>query len=199
MVSSVNSAKLSESDALVVVDVQRDFCPGGSLGVEHGDAVVEPLNLAAARVRAAGGMVIATRDWHPAETIHFRSWPVHCVQGTQGAEFHPAVALPTDTIFVSKGMRELDDAYSGFEAVDSVGHSLEEILKRAGVRRLLIGGIATDYCVRATALDALRYGFAVVVLTDAVRAVNLRDGDGERALEELSVAGAALASTRSLV
>ena len=189
--------------ALLVIDVQRDFCPGGSLAVAGGDTVVAPLNAAAERWAAAGRPVIATRDWHPPRTIHFQAqggpWPPHCVQGTAGAEFHPALRLPPRTVVVSSGTREDEDGYSGFDARDDAGRDLVDVLRERGVRRLYVGGLATDYCVRATVLDGLKHGFAVTVFEDAVRAVEVQPGDGERAIEEMRAAGATITSSASRV
>jgi epoxyqueuosine reductase len=180
-------------DALIVVDVQTDFCPGGALGVRGGDEIVPVINDYAARFRAAGAPVFATRDWHPRVTRHFQAyggpWPPHCVQGTPGADFHPALRLPPEAVVVSKGMDPDEDAYSGFQARDAGGRTLPEMLAERGVRRVFVGGLATDYCVRATAIDAVRAGFEVVVLADAIRAVDLQPGDGARAEEEMRRAG----------
>jgi nicotinamidase/pyrazinamidase len=185
-------------DALVVVDVQNDFCPGGALAVPGGDAVVAPLNDYIARFRAAAGAVFASRDWHPTKTRHFKSeggvWPPHCVQGTPGAAFHGDLALPPDAVIVSKGMDPEEDAYSCFQAEDASGMPFAAALGERGVGRLYVGGLATDYCIRATVLDALREGFEVLVLADAIRAVDLQAGDGARAIEEMQQAGARLIS-----
>lgn len=182
-------------DALVVVDVQNDFCPGGSLAVDRGDEVVPVLNRYAERFGRAGAPIFASRDWHPARTRHFKEWggvwPPHCVQGTRGAELHPALVLPRGVIIVSKGMDPEADAYSAFQALDPSGRSFADALAARGVRRLYVGGLATDYCVKATTLDALRAGFAVLLLEDAMRAVNLEPGDDRRALLEMQAAGAA--------
>ena len=183
-----------QDSALLIVDVQNDFLPGGALGVAQGEQVIAPLNALAAAFAAAGRPVIATRDWHPSETTHFQAhggpWPVHCVAGTPGAEFHPSLRLPPSAVVVSKGMGRDEDAYSGFHARDDTGRSLVEILRGADVRHLYVGGLATDYCVQASALDAVEYGFRVTVLEDAVRAVDLEPGDGARAMERLRAAGA---------
>jgi nicotinamidase/pyrazinamidase len=180
-------------DALVVVDVQNDFCPGGALGVSGGDEVVPVLNRYIERFRAAGAPVFATRDWHPAKTKHFEAygglWPPHCVQGTPGAAFHAGLALPADAVVLSKGMDPEEDAYSGFQAEDASGMPFPVVLGERGVARIYVGGLATDYCVRATALDAAREGFEVAVLGDAIRAVDLAPGDGERAIAEMRDAG----------
>jgi epoxyqueuosine reductase len=185
-----------DRDALLVVDVQNDFCPGGALGVRGGDEIVPLLNACVARFRAARAPVYLTRDWHPAVTRHFAqyggTWPPHCVQGTPGAEFHPGFAVSPDATVVSKGLRPDEDAYSAFQAQDAAGHPLPDLLRARGVRRIYVGGLATDYCVRATTLDALAAGFEVVVLEDAIRAVDLRPGDGARAVQEMRRAGARL-------
>jgi nicotinamidase/pyrazinamidase len=184
-------------DALVVVDVQNDFCPGGSLAVPDGDSVVPVLNRYAERFDAQGAAVFASRDWHPPRTKHFAAyggiWPPHCVQGTAGAAPHPALVLPARTQVVSKGMDPEEDAYSCFQARAEQGGDFASLLAAREIQRLFVGGLATDYCVKATALDALRAGLRVVVLQDAVRAVDVTPGDGARALAELAAAGAASA------
>jgi nicotinamidase/pyrazinamidase len=180
-------------DALVIVDVQNDFCPHGALGVAGGHEVVGPLNRYAQRFAEAGAAVFASRDWHPRRTRHFKElggpWPPHCVQGTPGAAFHPELRLPEGTTVVSKGMDPEEDAYSCFQARDDRGRPFAARLEERGVQRLVVGGLATDYCVKATALDAVRAGLEVLVLEDAVRAVDLEPGDGKRALDEMKAAG----------
>lgn len=175
--------------ALIAVDVQGDFLPGGALAVPRGDEVVEPL----VRAAAAVGRVVATRDWHPANHVSFVDrggpWPPHCIQGTPGAALRPEIDRIADLV-VSKATDPDVDAYSGFD-----GTGLAEILRALGVRRLLVGGLATDYCVRATVLSALSEGFEVTVLGDAVRAVDASPGDGERALEEMRAAGARISTS----
>ncbi len=181
-------------DALLVVDVQNDFCPEGALGVREGDRVVPVLNRYIARFRDAGAPVFLTRDWHPPKTKHFQAyggvWPPHCVQGTPGAAFHPALVVPPEAVIVSKGMDPEQDAYSAFQAEDPQGQPFPVVLKARGVRRLFLGGLATDYCVKETTLDAARQGFEVIVLVDAVRAVDLAPGDGDRAITAMREAGA---------
>jgi nicotinamidase/pyrazinamidase len=183
-------------DGLVLVDVQNDFCPGGSLAVPEGDRVVPVLNGYVQRFLAAGAPIFASRDWHPARTKHFRAdgglWPPHCVQGTPGAAFHAGLTVPAAAVVVSKGMDPDQDAYSAFQGEDPAGRPLAVALAERGVRRLYVGGLATDYCVRATVLDALRQGFEVLVLADAVRAVDGVSGDGDRAIAEMRQAGARL-------
>ena len=175
--------------ALVIVDVQRGFCPGGSLPVPRGDEVVPVLNAYIELAKKAGATIVASRDWHPPDHISFRSrggpWPQHCVRGTPDAEFHPGLRLPPETIVVSKAQDPDAEAYSAFE-----GTQLEAKLKERAVERLFVGGLATDYCVKNTVLDALRLGFEVYLLTDAIRAVDVQPGDGERAIQEMLAAGA---------
>jgi nicotinamidase/pyrazinamidase len=176
--------------ALILVDVQNDFCPGGSLAVPDGDKVVPVLNRQAERFGKAGRPVIASRDWHPAETTHFKTWPPHCVQDQPGAQFHASLRLPAGTVVVSKGTGATEDAYSAFQARDDAGRPLADILRQRGVRRLMVGGLATDYCVRATVLDALRQGFQVTVLENGIKGVELHPGDSARAVDEMRRAGA---------
>ncbi len=185
-------------DALVIVDVQNDFCPGGSLPVPEGDAVVPILNRYAERFADLHAPIFASRDWHPPVTTHFTAhggrWPPHCVQGTRGAEFHAELRLPREVVVVSKGMDPDEDAYSCFQAEDSYGMPFAAVLAEREVGRLFVGGLATDYCVKATVLDALKHGFQVVVLEDAVRAVNIDPGDGGRAINAMNAAGATFAT-----
>ena len=191
-----------ERDALVIVDLQNDFCPGGSLAVPQGDEVVPLLNEAIRKFTAAGAPVFASRDWHPAKTKHFKEhgglWPPHCVQGTRGAGLHSDLNLPGDAIIVSKGMDPEADAYSAFQAEDPNGMPFSAALGERGSQRLYIGGLATDYCVKATVLDALHEGFEVVVLGDAIRAVDVKPGDGEEALAEMKARGANFAAVKDI-
>ena len=185
------------SPALLVVDVQNDFCPGGALAVPRGDEVIRVLNRLAAHVSALGFPVYASRDWHPASSRHFTpnggAWPVHCVAGTEGARLHPDLDLPPGTLIVTKGVSPDEDGYSAFEGDIAGRGSLLADLRARGVTDLILGGLATDYCVRATALDARREGFGVTVVTDGVRPVDVKPGDGDRALEEMKAAGVILA------
>ncbi len=174
--------------ALLVVDVQNDFCPGGALAVPEGDKVVPVINSLLDRF----DLVVASKDWHPQETIHFQKWPVHCVQNTKGADFHPALRSEKIQKVFLKGTGNKDDGYSAYEATNE---NLEEYLKAKGVDELYVVGLATDYCVRASALDAVRKGFKTTVVKDAVAAVNVNPGDGDRALEELRQAGVTLVSS----
>ncbi len=182
--------------ALIVVDVQNDFCPGGSLAVERGDEVVAPLNRLIEEFLGRGEPVYKSRDWHPPTTKHFSAyggtWPVHCVQNTRGAEFHEDLLDDPRIHVVSKGTGD-EDSYSAFDST-----TLAEDLRRRGVEEVWVGGLATDYCVKNTVLDALREGFRARALTDAMRAVNLRPGDGERAVEEMRAAGAEIVQSAGL-
>jgi nicotinamidase/pyrazinamidase len=189
--------------ALLVVDVQNDFCPGGALPVPAGDEVVPVLRRMAQRFAALGLPVYASRDWHPADSRHFAgqggTWPVHCVQDTPGARLRGDLELPPGTMIVSKGQRRNDDGYSAI-AGDVAGRgSLLEDLKTRGVQHLYVGGLATDYCVKHSVLDALGQGIEVTVLTDAIRAVDVTPGDGQRALEEMSSHGATLSPSSEII
>jgi nicotinamidase/pyrazinamidase len=174
--------------ALIVVDVQNDFCPGGTLAVAHGDDVVPPLNQLMTEFLERGEPVFKSRDWHPPTTRHFAAyggtWPVHCVQNTTGADFHPDLLEDIHIRVVSKGLGD-EDSYSAFDGTD-----LDLQLRRLGIEELWIGGLATDYCVKNTVLDGLRQGYKVKALKDAMRPVEVNPGDGERALEEMRAAGA---------
>ena len=180
-------------EALLVVDVQNDFCPGGALAVPEGDKVVPILNRYIQAFQTVHLPVFASRDWHPSVTKHFKAyggpWPPHCVQGTKGAEFHPALTLEGTTI-LSKGMDPEKDSYSAFHGYTSDGTDFSTLLKRSGIRRLFVGGLATDYCVKHSVLDAMREGLEVTLLKDAVRGVELHPGDSEKALREMTEAGA---------
>ena len=178
--------------ALIVVDVQNDFCPGGSLAVPDGDQVVAPINRWVDQFKRQGRPIFYTRDWHPRDHVSFQArggpWPSHCVQDSPGAAFHPA--LDVSGVEFRKGA-ELDrDAYSGFEGADpATGRGLADAIRRAGAGTVLVVGLATDYCVKATALDGVREGFRVLVDADAARAVEVNPGDGARALSEMAQAG----------
>lgn len=185
--------------ALVVVDVQNDFAvPEGGLHVKSGAEVVPIINQEISKAKRAGAHVIYTADWHPENTPHFSKdggiWPVHCVAGTWGAEFHPDLVV--DGPVVHKGSNG-EDGYSGFSMRDhltgeTVDTELAAILREAGVKRIVVTGLATDYCVKETALDGLRHGFDVSLMRDAIRSVDLEEGDGERALAEVEAAGGTL-------
>ena len=181
------------SPALLIVDLQNDFCPGGALGVRGGDRVIPVLNRLAAKASALGIPVYASRDWHPADTKHFAAkggkWPVHCVAGTEGARLHADVLLPPGALIVSKGTSAEDDGYSAFEGSIAGRGSLLADLRARGIDEIVIGGLTTDYCVRETARDAKRFGLGVTVVSDAVAAVDVNPGDGDRALAEMQAAG----------
>lgn len=187
---------------LVVVDVQNDFCPGGTLAVPQGDEVVPRANRAIEFFERRGLPVVFTRDWHPPVTKHFKAyggaWPPHCVQGTKGARFHPGLTVPDGATIVSKGMDPEQDSYSGFQALSPNGRDFESVIHDLGADRIYLCGLATDYCVRATALDARRRGMRVEVLEDAIRGVDLKPGDTEAAVREMRQAGVAFTGTRGL-
>ncbi|GFO64161.1 nicotinamidase [Geomonas paludis] len=180
--------------ALLVIDVQLDFCPGGALPVSNGDQVVPVLNLYLELFNMRSVPVFASRDWHPEHSKHFKEqggiWPPHCVQGSPGADFHPGLRLPKGTIVISKGMSSWDNGYSAMQGTTENGTPFAMLLRRMELDRLYVGGLATDYCVKETVLEALKEGFAVTVLTDAVRGVDVKPGDTERALQEMRRAGA---------
>jgi nicotinamidase/pyrazinamidase len=182
------------SSALLLIDVQNDFCPGGALAVPRGDRVLAPLNRVAARFAALRRPIFASRDWHPAKSKHFADfgglWPVHCVQGTTGAEFHPDLQLPPGTVILSKGDDPKRDDYSAVTAHDPAGTSLVTLLREAAVTRVCVGGLATDYCVKATVLDLRSAGFAVTLLVNAIAGVELTPGDSDAALNAMRAAGA---------
>lgn len=185
-----------DGDALLIVDLQNDFLPGGSLGVAGGDEVVAPLARSIDVFHQHGQPIYATRDWHPADHCSFQAqggpWPPHCVQGTPGAEFAPGLGLPAFAMIVSKASDAARDAYSGFE-----GTNLAFQLTMYGVKRVFVGGLATDYCVLATVRDALKQGLQVYVLNDAIRAVNA--DDGARAIAEMTTLGAHFVASGTLV
>lgn len=183
----------NSKQALLIVDVQNDFCPGGALAVPDGDAVVPVLNKYIQVFTQMSLSIFASRDWHPPKTKHFKTfgglWPVHCVQNTPGACFHPELKLPPETVVLSKGMDREKEGYSAFEGVDDQGRDLLRILRDKKTERLLIGGIATDYCVKATVLDALKH-FKVYLLVDAVKGVEVKPGDSTAAIQEMTAGGA---------
>ena len=179
---------LSDS-ALIIVDVQNDFCPGGALPVTDGDKVVPTLNVYIKRFREEGAPVFATRDWHPNDHNSFKEnggiWPPHCAQGTSGAQFHPGLDISGDVEIVSKGTSPKDEAYSGFQGTD-----LAAELKKKGIKTLYIGGLATDYCVKHTVLDAIKEGFLVFFLEDGSKGVEVSPGDSKKAIDDMISAGA---------
>lgn len=193
----MESLQLHRGDALIIVDVQNDFLPGGNLAVPQGDAVIPVLNEYIAAFANARLPIYATRDWHPAEHCSFRTqggpWPPHCIRHTVGAEFAADLNLPPTAVVISKAEHADRDAYSGFE-----GTSLHNALQHEDVHRLFIGGLATDYCVLNTVLDALQLGYEVRLLKDAIRAVDVQPEDGLRAERQMYAAGARVSTLRDL-
>ena len=193
----MRSMEYDDKTALVVVDVQNDFAdPEGTLYVHEGERVIPEINREVERAANAGATVVYTQDWHPGSTPHFAKdgglWPIHCVAGTWGAELHEDLRVEGPRIRKGTGT---DDGYSGFSECDlktgtKEGTDLEALLEERGIERVVVGGLATDYCVRATVLDALQRGFDTTVLTNAIRAVNLEPGDGDAAMREMKEAGA---------
>jgi len=180
---------LQPADALIVVDVQNDFCPGGALAVPDGDQVVPVLNRWIERAESIGAVVVHSRDWHPPDHCSFQGqggpWPPHCEQDTTGAELHSMLHLPMDAVHVHKGAEAGREQYSCFD-----GTGLGRRLRTAGIERLFVGGLALDYCVKASVLDALHEGFETHLVLAATRAVNVEPGDGDRAVAEMEAAGA---------
>lgn len=186
--------KVSSKTALIIVDVQNDFCPGGALAVPEGDQVVPVLNKYIRIFQAQRAPIVATRDWHPRDHSSFKPsggiWPPHCIQDTTGAEFHAGLNLPKASKIISKGTDAKLEAYSGFQQT-----SLTEWLKARKIETVFVGGLATDYCVKSTVLDALKAGFKAIYLADASRGVNVKPKDSEQAEQEMQQAGA----TRALL
>lgn len=182
--------ELTTHDALVIVDVQNDFCPGGALAVEGGDEIIPVLNRWIEAAQKNRAVIVASRDWHPPDHVSFKGqggpWPIHCVQMTRGAELHPDLNLPPiDTWNIAKGSHPKREQYSLFDGTD-----VADRLNEHGVQRLWVGGLALDVCVRATVLDALKAGFEVHLIRSATRAVNASAGDGDKAIAEMREAGA---------
>ena len=209
----INQNRFTKPDRIVTiaVDVQKDFCPGGALGVADGDSVIPPLNTALAYTRQENGLVLATRDWHPEVTPHFEAyggiWKTHCVQNTEGAEFHPDLDIDEATVIINKGMGQTD-GYSGYEGATADGKTIAEIVTPATRYErvaVAIGGLATDYCDLTTILDATEHArkvqdarqgvIDIYALTDAMRAVNIHPEDESAALEQMRQAGAHLVTT----
>ncbi len=188
-----------EETALLVVDVQNDFCAGGALAVPHADDVIPALNRHIEKAESQGLPVYATRDWHPTDTAHFAGrggpWPPHCVQHTAGAEFHPSLHLPPHAIIITKGADPSSHGYSAFDGYTNEGVPLLSDLRARGIQRLLVGGLATDYCIRHSVLGALRTGFRVTLLTDAIAGVD--EAASARAVAEMREGGAVLDGRRA--
>jgi nicotinamidase/pyrazinamidase len=187
---------MTSKKALVVVDLQNDFCPGGALPVRGGDEIVAPVNALLASFEEASLPIVLTRDWHPKEHSSFQAggglWAPHCVQHTHGAEFHPSLRVPAGAMVISKATRKNEEAYSGFQGTD-----LAARLRRAGVKELFVCGLATDYCVKNTVLDALGLGFTAYVVTDCVR--SLKQKDSSEALSAMVARGAAKTTSARLL
>ena len=185
--------------ALLLVDLQNDFCPGGALAVPGGDQIIPVVN----RLLPQFAVIIAGQDWHPADHCSFRDqggpWPPHCVQGTNGAALHPAVEQFRITHYVRKATQRDVEAYSEFSGVDAGGQRLDALLKAHAITALYVAGLATDYCVRATVLDGLRLGYRVIVVRDAIRAVEANTGDGARACAEMQRHGAQFVTSAELL
>ncbi|HVO36911.1 MAG TPA: nicotinamidase [Candidatus Acidoferrum sp.] len=181
--------KISKNDSLIVVDVQKDFCPGGALPVPEGDKIIPMLNKYINTFRRAKARIFATRDWHPPNHMSFKPfggiWPPHCIQNTEGAKFHADLKLPKEAKIISKATDPLRESYSGFD-----GTELDAELKKQGIIRVFVGGLATDYCVKNTVLDALRLGFEAVLLNDATKGINKSPRDSAEAIEEMIRKGA---------
>jgi nicotinamidase/pyrazinamidase len=192
---SVETWKL-KNRGLIVVDVQRDFCPGGALPAEAGHLIVPAINRHIAEARALGMPVYASRDWHPAVTKHFKAyggeWPPHCVEDSMGAQFHPDLQLPDDAIVISKGDDPDRPGYSAFEGRTALGTSLLADLQHRQIDWVFVAGLTTEYCVRQTVLDARRAGLRVSVLLDAIGSIDQHPGDAERAVADMANAGAEL-------
>ncbi|MFA9461151.1 nicotinamidase [Thiohalorhabdus methylotrophus] len=183
--------EFGSGDGLLIVDVQNDFCPGGSLAVPEGDEIIPILNRWLALAREANLPIFASRDWHPENHVSFRErggpWPPHCIQDTQGAAFHPDLELPEQSTIISKGADPDRDQYSAFDDTE-----LAKRLREEDVSRLWVGGLAQDVCVRASVMDGAREGFEVHLILPATRPVEASPGDGDRALEEMQAAGAVI-------
>jgi nicotinamidase/pyrazinamidase len=188
---------LSKRDALIIGDVQKDFLPSGALPVPEGDKIIPVLNEYIERFQKAKAKVFATRDWHPPNHISFKPyggpWPPHCIQGSKGAKFHPDLKLPRNVVVISKARDPMRESYSSFDRTD-----LEEQLHSGKVKRVFVGGLATDYCVKETILDALKLGFEAMLLTDATLGIDVIKGDVKKAVEEMKSKGAKVSNITSI-
>lgn len=182
---------MPDKKCLLIIDLQNDFCSGGTLAVRDAETIIPIINA----IMDKFDLILASRDLHPETTIHFQKWPVHCVRGTHGAELHSELNTLGIHHFLEKGTSGEDDGYSDFESTNIV---LKDVLEKNSIHKLYVGGLATDYCVRATVLDALKFGFNTYVLTDCIRAVNATPDDGDKALEEMKAHGAVLVTSREL-
>jgi len=186
------------TDGLIVVDIQRDFCPGGTLAVPQGDEIIDVVNRIIKKAEEAGSVIVYTRDWHPENHLSFKAyggiWPPHCVQWTPGAEFHPQLYLSEKGIILDKGTHPEFEAYSGFQ-----GTGLHQIFKDRGVNRVFVVGLATDYCVKETVVDALRYRYETFVVADAVKGVNVNPDDSQKALQHIKDMGGKVILSQELL
>jgi nicotinamidase/pyrazinamidase len=193
---------MNDQHALIIVDFQNDFLPGGALAVPDGNKIIPVLNEYISLFINHHLPIIATRDWHPRKTRHFKQygglWPPHCIQNTWGAQFHPDLHLPSDTIIISKGTGEAQEGYSGFEGVDHSGKPLIDVLKDNQIFHLSIGGLATDYCVKATVIESAKFGFRVNLLTDAIMGIDIQPFDSRKAIDEMVIHGANLTTIDSI-
>lgn len=182
--SLLTKIKLSKTDALIIIDVQNDFLSGGSLPIPKGEEIIPILNIYISIFKRSHGKVFATRDWHPANHLGFLEfggiWPPHCIHNTDGAKFHPNLKLPPNVIIISKATKPDKEAYSGFE-----GTNLLAKLQKEQIKRVFIGGLATEYCVKNTILDALKFGFISNFLSDASRGINSSEGDVQKAIDSM--------------
>jgi nicotinamidase/pyrazinamidase len=187
--------------ALIIVDMQVDFCPGGALPVEDCSRISKIINQYIEKFKEKNLPIVATRDWHPAESSHFEKfggrWPQHCIQNTEGAEFHPDLNLPKNTVVISKGIYEGEDGYSAFEGWDDKGRLLNSVLEGFGVKQLYICGVATDYCVKSTGIDAAD-NYEVYLLEDAVEGVDMEPGDVEKAIRKMQDKGIKMLNLESI-
>jgi len=194
---------VQEGDALSVTDMQLDFLPGGALAVPGGDRLIPVMNRVVELFHSRKRPVFFTRDWHPRDHVSFKErggqWPPHCVENTPGAAFHPNLKIPEGAVILSKADRRDVEEYSTLYARDAEGNTEKELLEKSGTRRLFVGGLATDYCVLNTVIEACRAGIDTYVLTDAVSAVDVNPGDGEKALEKMRKIGAKLITTGDLI
>lgn len=174
--------------ALIIVDIQNDFCPGGELPSPEGDKVVPVIN----NIIDKFDLVVASRDWHPEGTVHFDKWPAHCVENTKGAEYHPDLQTEGIDVHLLKGTGNVDDGYSAFEATSD---NLEKLLKKKGVDEVYVGGLTTEYCVKSTAIDSLKKGFKTWLVTDAVEGVQQNPGDVDKAIGEMTGLGITMISS----
>ncbi|MFO7844411.1 MAG: nicotinamidase [Bacteroidales bacterium] len=177
--------------ALLIVDVQNDFCPGGALAAPNGDEVVPVINQLMSKFQ----VIVASKDWHPKDSTHFEKWPLHCVQNTRGAEFHPDLNEQSIQKVFLKGTSGKDDGYSAFEATNE---NLKQHLLDKKIDKLYIAGLTTEYCILDTAMNALKEGFTTYVITDAIRPVNVNEGDGDKALQKMKEAGIQLVKSNEI-